>query len=215
MKNLRVPRTSSLLFRPALRVAQFALCILHGAFAMAAADCLFENARSDWRISLREDADPAEVFAAETLQTNIVKISGALLPIVRENTPAAPKALVVSPFLPKGPDDLVSIRTDGGCILLEGNSPRATIYASCRFLQDQLGARWYWPGKDGEYMPRLRRYEIPVLNWSGKPAFRYRDLSQCGYHGHVPTEHWLARLAHHRRRGRQDVRRTSGLVLAR
>ncbi len=157
-------------------------------------NCLFEDGRSDWRISIREEADPAEVFAAETLQTNIVKISGAFLPIVREKAPDAPKALVVSPSLPKGPDDLVSIRTAGGCIFLEGNSPRATVYAASRFLQDYLGARWFWPEDDGEYLPRLRRYEIPAIDWSSKPAFRYRDLSQCCYFGHVPTEHWLAKL---------------------
>ena len=183
-----------MLFRPSLGIAHFAFCLLHSAFAMAAADCLFEDGRSDWRISIREEADPAEVFAAETLQTNILKISGALLPIVREKIPGAPKALVVSPSLPKGPDDLVAIRTADGCIRFEGNSPRATIYAACRFLQDQLGARWYWPGEDGEYMPRLRRYEIPALDWSCKPAFRFRELSQCSYHGHVPTEYWLAKL---------------------
>lgn len=158
------------------------------------ANCLFEDGRSDWRISIRENADLAEVFAAETLQTNILKISGALLPIVREKIPGAPKALVVSPSLPKGPDDLVSMQTAGGCIFLEGNSPRATVYAASRFLQDYLGARWFWPEDDGEYLPRLRRYEIPAIDWSSKPAFRYRDLSQCCYSGHVPTEHWLAKL---------------------
>ena len=41
------------------------------------------------------------------------------------------------------------MRTADGCIRLEGNSPRATIYAACRFLQDQLGAvlflnSYYW-----------------------------------------------------------------------
>ncbi len=158
------------------------------------ADCLFENGRSDWRIVIREDADSAEEHAAQELQTNIVKIAGAVLPIVRENTPVAPKAVVIASSLPAGPDDLVAMRTADGNLYLEGNQPRVTLYAVSHFLQDQLGARWYWPGDDGEYLPKLDRYELPELDWRFQPGFRYRDLSQCSYHGHIPTEYWLAKM---------------------
>ena len=164
------------------------------ALPAAGGDMLFKDGKSDWRISIRPEATAAEVFAADELQTNILKISGARLPVVREGASSAPKAIVIAPSLPAGPNDTVAIRTDGGCLLLEANSPRATLYSVYRFLQDWLGARWYWPEEDGEYLPRLDRYELPAIDWRFTPRFRYREMSQTGIHGHIPTELWMVKM---------------------
>ena len=186
--------------------------VLAAAFALAAVTAaadgtLFENGKTSWRIQLPTKAAPAETYAAMELKTALKKISGADFVIVVGD--AAPKAgaivlgsLETSPAvkakaaeLKLSPDKTERTATYAldGNLYLAGDNPRGCLYAVYDFLQRQLGARWLWPGDDGEFMPALERYALPPLARNYQPPFRFREMSPCFMHNHVPTEIWMAR----------------------
>jgi hypothetical protein len=129
-------------------------------------------------------ASPAERHAAEELAATLHQITGATFQ-TRELADNAPEsAIVVGPGPLAGklfPDVPLSqfggeeyaIRTQGGRLLLAGGRPRGTLYAVYRFLQDQLGVRWYAPWYT--QIPRRESLNLAALNVRGKPAFEYRD----------------------------------------
>lgn len=184
-----------------------ALC----AYAANGETFLFKDGASDWRIVLSQSAGKAEEYAAAELQTNLWKIGGVTLPIEKSDAALGSKAIVIgslsSPVikakadvlgLTEGEDDVMSVKTLDGNLFLAANSPRATLYSVYHFLYDQLDARWYWPAEygsrdDGTYLTPRTSYVLPELNWHYQPRFRYREMSQCSYHGHIPTERWLVR----------------------
>ena len=51
-------------------------------------------------------------------------------------------------------NDTVAVVADGAANALycAGNNPRSAIFAAFTLL-DHLGCRWFWPGKDGEFLP--------------------------------------------------------------
>ena len=115
----------------------------------------------------------AQVRAATELQEHIRLMSGATLPILKENElpPDAPKTLILvgqsnlakargvdtsslepETFLVKTVDaTLILAGEDGGS---KENARRGTLWAVYDFLQDQLGCRWIWPGDIGRVVPR-------------------------------------------------------------
>jgi hypothetical protein len=83
-----------------------------------------------------------------------------------------------------GDADGFTIRSEGEKLLLHGNSPRATLYAAYHYLES-LGARWYFPGRENEVIPRasarLTGYDITqapsfhkrgIVIFSSTPGFR-------------------------------------------
>ncbi len=129
-------------------------------------------------------ATPAEHTAAEELSSMLKQITGATFE-TRELTDNAPEsAIIVGPgplaakFFPEvdlskfGGEEYV-IRTQGGRLLLAGGRPRGTLYAVCRFLQDELGVRYYAPWST--HIPKRSSLSLGRLNSRGKPAFEYRD----------------------------------------
>ena len=172
------------------------------------ADCLFKDGRSDWRIVVPRLPDRREAYAAGELQATIQAISGAELPIVFTDTPPAGRAIVLGTQksrireaaaiareagLAGVAGDACAMRTKDGNLYLVANNSRAVMYSVYHFLKAELGARWFWPGEDGTYLPKLASYEMKELSWRHVPTFRYRELSQCCYHGHLETEYWMAR----------------------
>lgn len=188
-----------------------AVIVILGGVAALGGDMLFKDGTSDWTIIISEHAATSEAYAAEELQTNVWKIGKVTLPIVKSNAVPGGKAVVIGSLttpavkaratelgLEEGEDDIIAMKTLGGNLYLAANSPRATLYSVYHFLYDQLDARWYWPGEnggrdDGTYLTPRASYELPKIEWRYRPRFRYREMSQCGYHGHVPTERWLVR----------------------
>lgn len=176
--------------------------------AASGAEYLFKDGRSDWRIVVPSLPDRREAYAAGELQATVRAISGVELPVVFSDTPPDGRAIILG--TPKSSireaaevsrqagaidadGDVVAMRTQGGNLYLVANSPRAVMYSVYHFLKSELGARWFWPGEDGTYLPRLARYEMKNLSWRHAPTFRYRELSQCSCHGHPETERWMAR----------------------
>ena len=174
----------------------------------SAAEYLFKDGKSDWKIVLPTMPQRVEAYAAGELQSTLKAISGAELPIVLTDTLPERRAIILgsidSPLeavrkvarqmgCVKSKDDLVGMRTHNGNLYLVANSPRAVLYPVYHFLKAELGARWFWPGEDGTYLPKLDAYELGELDWRHHPSFTFRELSQCSHHGHLPTEHWMAK----------------------
>ena len=65
------------------------------------------------------------------------------------------------------------MRTSGRCLLLTGGRPRGTLYAVCRFLQEQCGVRWWTPW--ASTIPRRPDLTVPDLAVEERPAFESRD----------------------------------------
>lgn len=129
-----------------------------------------------------EEAIPAEVTAAEELQTYLGKITGAKFQVVGEakllpgfaaiylgDTALARDAGINISQL--GPEESI-LRTVGGNLILTGGRPRGTLYAVYELLEKVLGCRWYTPW--AEKVPSLPACTIPPLDERLQPYFMYR-----------------------------------------
>ena len=129
-------------------------------------------------------ATPAERYAAEELAATLKQITGAPF-VTKELADDAPESAIVvgagpltARLFPEvdlaafGGEEYI-IRTQGGRLLLAGGRPRGTLYAVYRFLQDQLGVRYYAPWFT--HYPDRAALTLGSLNVRGKPAFEYRD----------------------------------------
>ena len=157
---------------------------------------LFENGRSAWAVVVPDGAATPIRYAATELTNIVFRISGAHLGVVTVG--AAPCRNVVRIGAPDTEPmaDEFSVKTAPGEIVLKGNSPRAALFATYAFLRDRLGARWYWPGESGEFLPRLDRFDVTGWEKAYKPFFEQRALSICTVwrHRHPDTERWFPKV---------------------
>ena len=79
------------------------------------------------------------------------------------------------------PSDTVCVHSDGNKLRLTGAASRDVLYAVYSFLQRELGVRWLWPGSDGEFMPEKKAWELPLLDYTYRPALKYRGFHLCGH----------------------------------
>lgn len=128
-------------------------------------------------------ATAAEGLALQELRRHIAAVTGVELPIQSAARPGE-AAIVVGPgpvastYFPDVPfGDLglegIAIRTAGNKLLIAGGRPRGTLYAVSRFLQDQLGIRWWtpWAAK----IPKRSTLAVASISLQDKPAFESRD----------------------------------------
>ncbi len=163
-------------------------------------------------IRIPENAAKPEVFAAEELRDALLKISGRKLEIIRsDEVPAGSGGAAIlgtpdsSPAIRKhvellrtgevsATSDAVSIRAIDGNLYLAGSIPRGVLFAVYHYLQQELGVRWFWPGSDGELMPKRDRIEFSAdLNIRYASPFPYRAMSLCVIGREPVTELWLIR----------------------
>ncbi len=132
---------------------------------------------------VQSGATEAERYAAAELRTHLQAITGALFEI-READRLPPRAVVVGQgtlaerlrpdinFQALGEEEVICSCRDG-YLLLAGGRPRGTLYAVYRFLQTQLGVRWWTPW--ATHTPRKRDLTVSNLNLREQPAFEYRE----------------------------------------
>ena len=157
-----------------------ALILVIAGTAQAADIELVKDGKSAYTIVLSKDASPSEKHAAQELQTFIMQISGAELPISR--TPSG-KAIFLGEqdairsakidFKSLG-DEGFTIKTVGPHLVIAGGRLRGTMYGVYTFLEEVLGCRWY--SSKVSYIPRKPTITIPALNVTRKPDFEYRDM---------------------------------------
>jgi hypothetical protein len=165
------------------------VALLLGALALAPGAgggepvALARDGRALLPVVLAAEPTPAERTAAEELVTYLGRASGGSFTLVEEAQadPGRP-AIHVGPTtlarrLGLAPERLGAetwrIRTAGGSLLLAGGRPRGTLYAVYRFLEDQVGVRWWTPFE--EHVP-ARPDLVVAAEAGGRPAFAFRDV---------------------------------------
>jgi Domain of unknown function (DUF4838) len=139
---------------------------------------LFENEKSDWKIYCSsQDNNGRLSYAAKELQRALKKVSKADFTIITQ--PVKDRMIVIGVDLESGNPDKISIVTRDGNLYLSGGSPSSAQHAVYAFLRRELGVRWLWPGKDGEFIPAKASWTLPKLNYSFTPKIRYRGFHLC------------------------------------
>ncbi|MFA6243518.1 MAG: DUF4838 domain-containing protein, partial [Candidatus Hydrogenedentales bacterium] len=152
---------------------------------------LVENGVSAYRLILASTASPSEKKAAEELQAQFQRSTGALLPIETSDTvgdvPAivlgcgsAAKALGVDPSPESLGEQGYVLKTVAPHVVIAGTPVAGTLYGAYDFLERALGVRWFAPGVTREEPhPTVA---LPTYDELAKPAFlwRYTDSAFPG-----------------------------------
>lgn len=100
-------------------------------------------------------------------------------------------------------DDSYNCFVDGNMIRIQGGNERGLFYGIVSFFEE-LGFRWYAPGKFGTVIPEKKKIELSD-NWNikGSPSIKWRGISICGggftkegrhiFHFDYETALWMIR----------------------
>lgn len=183
------------LSHPSFSLLVFILSVLLPPALLHAGTDFFRDGKTDWTVRLLQPDDVTIRHAGEEFQRALKLISGADFPLTEDAKPVDQNQIVigVSPQLAQTPD-LIEIETRDGNLFLTGGSPRSALYAVYEFLRDELGARWLWPGEDGEFLPKRTTWSLPEIHRSFEPPIRYRGFHMCGDWYRVDDFHlWMSR----------------------
>jgi len=140
-------------------------------------------------IVVGEGASEEEMFAANELQTYVRKVSGALIPIKKDNEEFSGNIIAVGRNKVNlnanlGFDKLeregFRIKTSGNSLSLVGKDDMGTQFAVYSFLEKYLGVRWLWPGELGEVVPKMETIEVGPIDDTEEPDFKWRDRGPGG-----------------------------------
>ena len=168
------------------RLPALVLTVLFASGALAAAPMLelADHGTTGAFVHVTADAGEPERNAARELRDYLRRATSAPFYITPDWDPVArPAAIHVGPTaarrvigrsLPElGPEEWV-IEVIDDQLLIYGGRPRGTLYAVYRFLEDELGVRWWNPYE--EFVPRVDRLSVRAGRRQGQPAFGYRDI---------------------------------------
>ena len=146
-----------------------------------AADWLFRDGKSDYKIVVSAFASPSEQTAAKELQQYIEQMSGCQLPITNDlNTTGnriivgynARLAALTGVQKPEKDDEGFTYKTVGNDLLIWGGAQRGTMYGVFTFLERELGVHWLTP--KCTVVPKYREWKLRKLNRSERPFVGYR-----------------------------------------
>ena len=158
---------------------------------------LFRNGQTNYQIVVSADASTSEQTAAGELQEYLTQISGVRLPVTNKMNTTAPKIyvgynqrvrqIVGERHIPADYEGFVYCCI-GKDLLIYGGSQRGTMYGVYRFLEEQLGVRWYTPGitkvprKDSwSFDKKLKRREVPAIEFRYSNYFVADDPVWCAH----------------------------------
>lgn len=151
-------------------------CCLAGGPGSGGAIPLAHDGRASMRVVAPADADPLVVQAADDLRDYLGKVTGADFSkssgageiVILDAPPAdAPRELSES-------TEAVWIDVRNGRIRIAGGGPAGAAYGTYRFLEKYAGVRWFLPGPDGEYVPRVPSLNVEAGSEVSVPAFEMR-----------------------------------------
>lgn len=182
------------------------LCLAHlhlAAGCRAQAFTLANQGKPAAQIVVDAAASPTEKYAAQELQRALEKISGARLAITSEVAPNTANIVIGTPqsapsiksanLFNTNNDEEIRIVQQGNTLYLAGPVPRAALQATYTFLQDTLGARWFWPGESGEYLPSRSTITVNALDIRQIPSLAERSLGINSPHYDEDTLVWMGR----------------------
>ncbi len=129
-------------------------------------------------------ATEPERLAARELRDHLSAVTGASFEIKEAVPPNDAAAIIVGP----GPlasqrfpevqwdrlgEEGIVIRVADNALLLAGGRPRGSLYAVYRFLQQELGIRWWTPW--ATHIPKRPSVTVTDPDLVAKPAFESRD----------------------------------------
>ena len=146
-----------------------------------AANWLFRDGKSDYKIVISASASTSEKTAAKELQQYIEQMSGCLLPITNDLNTSSPRvivgynarlALLTGTMEPAANDESFTYQTVGKDLLIWGGSQRGTMYGVFAFLERELGIHWLTP--KCTVLPTHHSWKLRKLNHSEKPFLDFR-----------------------------------------
>lgn len=149
-----------------------------------------EAKQSRYRIVVPSSASESEKRAAEVLQTYLLQISGAPLPVIRADQARSPYEIVLGQNdrldeLKTGinfnalKEDGFLIKTDSARLIIAGGSEQGTLYGVYTFLEEYLGCRQYTPTV--KVIPHKDRIVIaPIKENRQVPVIGFRDTHYRG-----------------------------------
>ena len=151
---------------------------------------LYDGQEARYSIVLPESASRSERTAAKELQETLQKMGGPELEITSD---ASREYRIFVGVAPKGkvkpvPDDeSFCYCTKGKDLYIFGGEGRGTMYGVFRFMEQELGVRYYTP--ECTVFPEMERCTFGRLSVTGSPALSYRQLDYFHLSGHPE---WLA-----------------------
>ncbi|MDD8043420.1 MAG: DUF4838 domain-containing protein [Verrucomicrobiota bacterium] len=146
---------------------------------LTAAVVLTEEGTAKAEIVLPNTPSPSITFAAELLQSELLHITGATLPIVETPTAGSTHVWIQSADNTTDTEDALQLGTDGiriftreGDLYLGGQGTRGPIYAVAELLDGMIGCR-YWTEKEID-RPRQASLVIPECAYLYNPPLEYR-----------------------------------------
>jgi hypothetical protein len=134
----------------------------------------------------RPQADEVEEFAASELQRYLAQMLAQDV-VSRPNPQPANQSSLYLAMGPDGPcaalpDLAADLPADGYVlrgnqegVLLQAPTPRGLLYAVYGLLK-HLGARWFFPGPSGEFIPRLQTLMLNGLDVTSSPVVEQRGV---------------------------------------
>ena len=117
--------------------------------------------------------------AALLLQDFVRRISGATLPVVVSTaSPARGDVWIATGEKAGVKEDGFSLSTKDGCLRITGGKGKGSVYGVVTLLEQYLGCH-YW-GEHEYTVPSLRTIELPAMEVTDNPAFRYRQSQFYG-----------------------------------
>jgi len=148
------------------------------------------------------DPHPRLRRAAEELQEYVARICGVRLPVRHDGERVEGTGLYIGRCQLTGPADLpgeelnpetYAIRLRQGNVLFTGRWPTPTYFAVVSFIEQNLGVRWFAPGRLWEYVPEGEPGELVV---EVSDVVKEPDTSPRIWSGHAwfpPWELWNLR----------------------
>ena len=115
-------------------------------------DAIIRDGQSEYSIYVDADADSLVLSVAEQLSAYLLNSTGAKLQIRNEPGNSYIRILVDESIDPAS----VAYRMDHSNLIISGGSARSALNATYRFLEQELGVRFYAP--DYEYVPQLKDF---------------------------------------------------------
>ena len=146
---------------------------------------LTEDGRSEYRIVIPGAASEPERKAADELRRFLWQVTGAELPIVTDDQPAASHEIVLGDSLrlrqtgvevdwAKLGDDGFRILTRGDRLFIAGGGARGPANGVYTFLEDYLGCRWL--SAEVSVIPRAGTVVVGPTDVTQVPALGFREV---------------------------------------
>src|SRR5688572_20803801 len=145
---------------------------------------LTEGELTRYRIVLPASPTQYELRASEVLQTVLLEISGAVLPVVSANEARSRYEVVLGQNerldelnlninLNALKEDGFVIQTDSARLIIAGGNEKGTLYGVYTFLEDHLNCRMYSPKV--KVIPKKDRIALGKINDTQIPVIGFRD----------------------------------------